>query len=97
MSPSPVLQPTPNTPLFRPTSPHPAEFTDDVIEAMAATPTVCPQLHMPLQSGSDRVLRAMRRSYRSERFLDRKSTRLNSSQLYRTFAIGSLTHHGYIR
>ncbi len=51
------------------TSPHPAEFTDDVIEAMASTPTVCPQLHMPLQSGSDRVLRAMRRSYRSERFL----------------------------
>jgi tRNA-2-methylthio-N6-dimethylallyladenosine synthase len=36
---------------------------------MASTPTVCPQLHMPLQSGSDRVLRAMRRSYRSERFL----------------------------
>ena len=51
------------------TSPHPAEFTDDVIEAMAETPAVCPQLHMPLQSGSDRVLRAMRRSYRSERFL----------------------------
>jgi tRNA-2-methylthio-N6-dimethylallyladenosine synthase len=51
------------------TSPHPAAFTDDVVEAMAATPTVMPQLHMPLQSGSDRVLRAMRRSYRSERFL----------------------------
>ena len=51
------------------TSPHPAEFTDDVIEAMASTPTVCPQLHMPLQSGSDRILRTMRRSYRSERFL----------------------------
>ncbi|WP_081005226.1 tRNA (N6-isopentenyl adenosine(37)-C2)-methylthiotransferase MiaB [Rhodococcus rhodochrous] len=51
------------------TSPHPAEFTDDVIEAMAETPNVCPQLHMPLQSGSDRVLRAMRRSYRKERFL----------------------------
>ena len=51
------------------TSPHPAEFTDDVIEAMAETPTVCPQLHMPLQSGSDRVLRAMRRSYRSAKFL----------------------------
>ncbi len=51
------------------TSPHPAEFTDDVIEAMAQTPNVCPQLHMPLQSGSDRVLKAMRRSYRSERFL----------------------------
>jgi tRNA-2-methylthio-N6-dimethylallyladenosine synthase len=51
------------------TSPHPAEFTDDVIEAMAATPSVCPTLHMPLQSGSDRVLRAMRRSYRAERYL----------------------------
>ncbi|KRD08760.1 (dimethylallyl)adenosine tRNA methylthiotransferase [Mycobacterium sp. Root265] len=51
------------------TSPHPAEFTDDVIEAMAATPNVCPTLHMPLQSGSDRVLKAMRRSYRAERYL----------------------------
>ncbi|CAJ1583743.1 tRNA (N6-isopentenyl adenosine(37)-C2)-methylthiotransferase MiaB [[Mycobacterium] wendilense] len=51
------------------TSPHPAEFTDDVIEAMAETPNVCPALHMPLQSGSDRVLKAMRRSYRAERFL----------------------------
>ncbi|WP_088320944.1 tRNA (N6-isopentenyl adenosine(37)-C2)-methylthiotransferase MiaB [Kineosporia sp. R_H_3] len=51
------------------TSPHPAAFTDDVVEAMAATPNVMPQLHMPLQSGSDAVLKAMRRSYRSERFL----------------------------
>ncbi|PYY48834.1 tRNA (N6-isopentenyl adenosine(37)-C2)-methylthiotransferase MiaB [Curtobacterium sp. MCBD17_023] len=51
------------------TSPHPAAFTDDVISAMAETPNVMPQLHMPLQSGSDRVLKAMRRSYRSERFL----------------------------
>ena len=51
------------------TSPHPAEFTDDVIEAMAATPNVMPSLHMPLQSGSDRVLKAMRRSYRAERYL----------------------------
>lgn len=51
------------------TSPHPAEFTDDVIAAMAETANVCPTLHMPLQSGSDRVLRAMRRSYRAERFL----------------------------
>jgi tRNA-2-methylthio-N6-dimethylallyladenosine synthase len=51
------------------TSPHPAEFTDDVIEAMAETPNVCPQLHMPLQSGSDRVLKAMRRSYRQARYL----------------------------
>ncbi|PRB08464.1 tRNA (N6-isopentenyl adenosine(37)-C2)-methylthiotransferase MiaB [Microbacterium sp. MYb64] len=51
------------------TSPHPAAFTDDVIDAMAETPNVMPQLHMPLQSGSDRILRAMRRSYRSEKFL----------------------------
>mgnify|MGYP002651725978 CR=1 FL=1 len=51
------------------TSPHPAAFTDDVIDAMAETPNVMPSLHMPLQSGSDRVLKAMRRSYRSERFL----------------------------
>lgn len=51
------------------TSPHPAAFTDDVIAAMAETPAVMPSLHMPLQSGSDRVLRAMRRSYRSERYL----------------------------
>src|SRR6202048_2348748 len=51
------------------TSPHPAEYPDDVIEEMAQTPNVCPALHMPLQSGSDRILRAMRRSYRAERYL----------------------------
>ncbi|MCU1624430.1 MAG: tRNA ((37)-C2)-methylthiotransferase MiaB [Frankiales bacterium] len=51
------------------TSPHPRDFTDDVIAAMAETPVVCPSLHMPLQSGSDDVLRRMRRSYRSERYL----------------------------
>jgi len=51
------------------TSPHPKDFTDDVIAAMAETPNVCHQLHMPLQSGSDAVLKAMRRSYRSERYL----------------------------
>jgi tRNA-2-methylthio-N6-dimethylallyladenosine synthase len=51
------------------TSPHPRDFTDDVIAAMAETPTVMPSLHMPLQSGSDRVLAVMRRSYRASRFL----------------------------
>ena len=51
------------------TSPHPAAFTDDVIAAMAETPNVMPSLHMPLQSGSDAVLRQMRRSYRRERFM----------------------------
>src|SRR4029078_6524261 len=43
------------------TSPHPKDFTDDVIDAMAGTPNVCHSLHMPLQSGSDQVLRAMKR------------------------------------
>ncbi|MDH6113072.1 tRNA-2-methylthio-N6-dimethylallyladenosine synthase [Kitasatospora sp. MAP12-15] len=51
------------------TSPHPRDFTDDVIAAMAETPNVMHQLHMPLQSGSDTVLRAMKRSYRQDRFL----------------------------
>src|SRR6478752_1140712 len=51
------------------TSPHPAAFTDDVIAAMAETPNVMHQLHMPLQSGSDKVLRAMRRSYRQAKYL----------------------------
>jgi len=52
------------------TSPHPAMFTDDVIDAMAETPNVMPVLHMPLQSGSDKVLKDMRRSYRSKKFLN---------------------------
>lgn len=51
-------------------SPHPRDFTHDVIEAMAQTESVMPHLHMPLQSGSDKILQAMRRSYRSERFLN---------------------------
>jgi tRNA-2-methylthio-N6-dimethylallyladenosine synthase len=51
------------------TSPHPRDFTSDVIAAMAQTPAVCPQLHMPLQSGSDAMLKAMRRSYRATRYL----------------------------
>jgi len=51
------------------TSPHPRDFTDDVIDAMAETPNVMPSLHMPLQSGSDRVLKAMRRSYRADKYL----------------------------
>jgi tRNA-2-methylthio-N6-dimethylallyladenosine synthase len=51
------------------TSPHPRDFTDDVIEAMAETANVMPSLHMPMQSGSDAVLKAMRRSYRADRYL----------------------------
>ncbi|HEX9235092.1 MAG TPA: tRNA (N6-isopentenyl adenosine(37)-C2)-methylthiotransferase MiaB [Actinomycetota bacterium] len=51
------------------TSPHPHNFTRDVLEAMAECAEVCEHIHFPLQSGSDRVLRRMRRSYRSERYL----------------------------
>jgi tRNA-2-methylthio-N6-dimethylallyladenosine synthase len=51
------------------TSPHPRDFTDDVIDAMAETANVMPSLHMPLQSGSDTVLKAMRRAYRRDRYL----------------------------
>jgi tRNA-2-methylthio-N6-dimethylallyladenosine synthase len=50
-------------------SPHPRDFTDDVIEAMAQTKNVMPHLHMPLQSGSDAILQTMRRSYRTDKYL----------------------------
>jgi tRNA-2-methylthio-N6-dimethylallyladenosine synthase len=51
------------------TSPHPHDFTPDVIEAMASSSVVCEHIHFPLQAGSDRVLARMRRSYRRERYL----------------------------
>jgi len=73
------------------TSPHPAAFTDDVIDAMAETPAVMPQLHMPLQSGSDRILRAMRRSYRSEKFLgilDRVRARIPDAAISTDIIVG---------
>src|SRR6202044_3877026 len=53
------------------TSPHPKDLRPETIEAMAETPEVCEQLHLPLQSGSDRVLRAMRRGYTAARYLER--------------------------
>ena len=53
------------------TSPHPKDLRPETIEAMAGTPEVCEQLHLPLQSGSDRVLRAMRRGYTARRYLER--------------------------
>lgn len=73
------------------TSPHPAAFTDDVIDAMAETPNVAPQLHMPLQSGSDRILKAMRRSYRSEKFLgilDRVRARMPHASISTDIIVG---------
>ena len=73
------------------TSPHPAAFTDDVIDAMAETPAVMPQLHMPLQSGSDRILKAMRRSYRSAKFLgilDRVRDRIPDAAITTDIIVG---------
>src|SRR3954452_25486762 len=51
------------------TSPHPKDMRDDVIAAMAECSSVCEQLHLPLQSGSTRVLKAMRRTYSRDRYL----------------------------
>ena len=53
------------------TSPHPKDLRPETIAAMAETDAVCEQLHLPLQSGSDRILTAMRRGYRVERYLER--------------------------
>jgi tRNA-2-methylthio-N6-dimethylallyladenosine synthase len=73
------------------TSPHPRDFTDDVIDAMAATPNVMPQLHMPLQSGSDAVLRAMRRAYRRDKYLailDRVRTAMPEAAITTDIIVG---------
>ena len=51
------------------TSPHPKDMRADVIEAMAECDAVCEQLHLPVQSGSTRILKAMRRTYSRERYL----------------------------
>jgi tRNA-2-methylthio-N6-dimethylallyladenosine synthase len=53
------------------TSPHPKDLRTETIGAMASNPAVCPHLHLPLQSGSDRTLAAMHRGYTAERYLDR--------------------------
>jgi tRNA-2-methylthio-N6-dimethylallyladenosine synthase len=73
------------------TSPHPRDFTDDVIDAMATTPNVMPQLHMPMQSGSDRVLRAMRRAYRRDKYLailDRVRTAMPAAAITTDIIVG---------
>jgi tRNA-2-methylthio-N6-dimethylallyladenosine synthase len=73
------------------TSPHPRDFTDDVIAAMAETPNVMPQLHMPLQSGSDAVLKAMRRAYRRDKYLailDRVRTEMPHAAITTDIIVG---------
>ena len=56
---------------IRYTSPHPSDMKEDVVLAHATLPSVCEHVHLPLQAGSSRVLKAMRRTYTRERFLDR--------------------------
>jgi tRNA-2-methylthio-N6-dimethylallyladenosine synthase len=73
------------------TSPHPRDFTDDVIDAMAQTANVMPSLHMPLQSGSDSVLKAMRRAYRRDRYLailDRVRVRIPDAAITTDIIVG---------
>jgi tRNA-2-methylthio-N6-dimethylallyladenosine synthase len=53
------------------TSPHPQDMNDEVIRCHAELPSVCEHVHLPLQSGSSRILKAMRRTYTRERYLDR--------------------------
>jgi tRNA-2-methylthio-N6-dimethylallyladenosine synthase len=56
---------------IRYTSPHPQDMKEDVVLAHAELESVCPHMHLPLQSGSSRILKKMRRTYTRERFLDR--------------------------
>jgi tRNA-2-methylthio-N6-dimethylallyladenosine synthase len=56
---------------IRYTSPHPKDMREDVIRAHAELPSVCEHIHLPLQSGSSRILKAMRRTYDRRRYLDR--------------------------
>ncbi len=72
-------------------SPHPRDFTDDVIDAMAQTPNAMPHLHMPLQSGSNRILQNMRRSYRTDRYLgiiERVRAAIPASQITTDIIVG---------
>ncbi len=51
------------------TSPHPGDFSDELLDVMVTQPQVCNQIHMPVQSGSSRVLRAMRRGYTRDSYM----------------------------
>jgi tRNA-2-methylthio-N6-dimethylallyladenosine synthase len=56
---------------IRYTSPHPKDIREDVIRAHAELPSICEHIHLPLQAGSSRILKAMRRTYNKQRYLDR--------------------------
>jgi tRNA-2-methylthio-N6-dimethylallyladenosine synthase len=64
-----ALDAVPGIARIRFTSPHPKDMRDDVIAAIADCPAVCEHLHLPLQSGSTAILKAMRRTYSRERYL----------------------------
>lgn len=66
-----LLAPTPGLRRLRFTSPYPLDFTPELLEAMAELPQVCEHVHMPVQSGSTRVLQKMRRRYSREEFLEK--------------------------
>src|SRR5947209_2657260 len=66
-----ALDEVPGLERLRYTSPHPKDMREDVIRAHAELGTLCRHIHLPLQSGSSRVLKAMRRTYNRERYLDR--------------------------
>src|SRR3954453_22422487 len=60
------------------TSPHPKDLRPETVDAMAETPAVCEHLHLPLQSGSDRVLAIMHRGYTASRYLEKLSVARNA-------------------
>ncbi|MDX6600217.1 MAG: tRNA-2-methylthio-N6-dimethylallyladenosine synthase [Gaiellales bacterium] len=66
-----MLDAVPGIDRIRYTSPHPKDMREDVIRAHAELPSVCEHIHLPLQSGSSRILKAMRRTYNRERYMDR--------------------------
>ena len=53
------------------TTSHPNDFTREIVEAIDATPALCDHIHLPVQSGSTRILREMRRTYTREEYLEK--------------------------
>ncbi|MEA2423834.1 MAG: tRNA-2-methylthio-N6-dimethylallyladenosine synthase [Thermoleophilaceae bacterium] len=66
-----MIDAVPGVDRIRYTSPHPKDMREDVIRAHVELPSVCEQIHLPLQSGSSEILKRMRRTYNRQRYLDR--------------------------